>query len=161
MHGVFLGLSCCFLLLPALIYKTARMVATWCSIRLALARDLDSIKVFPFSSKSCKVSKSHCMCGLSWQPLLCEVRSSRRGASRAASVASRAASVASAAVELRASPGPAAVGFSGDSTARKGAQSPMKSMSMHIWMIAMQFSAIYGYNQIHVMYFYIHMPWVV
>lgn len=46
------------------------------------------------------------------------VRSSRRGASRAASVASRAASVASraasvasAAVELRASPGPAAVGF--------------------------------------------------
>ena len=111
MHGVFLGLSCCFLLLPALIYKTARMVATWCSIRLALARDLDSIKVFPFSSKSCKVSKSHCMCGLSWQPLLCEVRSSRRGASRAASVASRAASVASAAVELRASPGPAAVGF--------------------------------------------------
>lgn len=51
------------------------------------------------------------MCGLSWQPLLCEVRSSRRGASRAASVASRAASVASAAVELRASPGPAAVGF--------------------------------------------------
>ena len=107
--------SCCY---PALIYKTARMVATWCSIRLALARDLDSIKVFPFSSKSCKVSKSHCMCGLSWQPLLCEVRSSRRGASRAASVASRAASVASraasvasAAVELRASPGPAAVGF--------------------------------------------------